>query len=764
MNGATGDQGGRTVLRGLEPILGLLVTVVSALAFAPFYAGWWWLAAVGGAVVLGGLLVALGLYRGWPWPVHLLLGLVAFGVFAFVTGYLNLLRVGPLEALRALGVGVLTAVPKMLTVGLPADTSGDLLLLPTALAWLAGAAVVALALRTTTVTGLAAPPVLVFVAGLLFTAARPQPRLLVTGVVLLGVLGLLLLRSNRVAAADREGIAAQDADAVGLDLAARRWHSTLGRVAFGLPAIVGISVLAVLDAGLQPLATGANRADLRELHRQTVTLTDTLSPLVLVRPQLNGPRTPLFTVAVQAAGGNYQPDRVRVAALDVYDGALWSQSRDFEVVGSTLPGREPLPADAVRVSLDVTVERLPQPFLPTVGEPVSFTGTDVAFDRGNSTVITTRPATTGLRYQTSGEVRPQNAEIRAAQVSATPADVANTRLPADLPAWLPQLADQVIQDRQTAMSQLLAIETYLRNQSYTPQGLPGHSYGALRRVLLGAPADRAGYAEQYAAAFAVLARYLGFPARVAVGYQLRPEQRAGDRYSVFSTDAHAWPEVHLAGYGWVPFEPTDARGPAVAPPPRSPDVTLGAADSDRPVDPQRADTGAGAEGGVADLVTRGGLVVGGLFAVVVLLGGLVVLLKTMRRGRRARRGTPGQRVGAAWIEVVDRLRDAGVRVPDSQTGAEVAGAVANGPAGLAARSLEKLAPVVADAAFAPWEPTEAAAQLAWSLATQIRSELDAVLPLPQRLRALVDPRPLLPRRRRRVPVAAASSDVVRAGR
>src|SRR5439155_21015223 len=86
---------------------------------------------------------------------------------------------------------------------------------------------------------------------------------------------------------------------------------------------------------------------------------------------------------------------------------------------------------------------------------------------------------------------------------------------------------------------------------------PGHSYDALRRLFGANPQDRVGYAEQYASAFAVLARSQGFPTRVAVGYLLRARELRGDTYTVTTADAHAWPEVAIAGYGWVAFEPTD---------------------------------------------------------------------------------------------------------------------------------------------------------------------------------------------------------------
>ena len=70
---------------------------------------------------------------------------------------------------------------------------------------------------------------------------------------------------------------------------------------------------------------------------------------------------------------------------------------------------------------------------------------------------------------------------------------------------------------------------------------------------------RTGYCEQFAGTFAAMARHLGMPARVAVGYTPGTLGEEG-QYSVAGRNAHAWPEVWFDGLGWVPFEPTPGRG------------------------------------------------------------------------------------------------------------------------------------------------------------------------------------------------------------
>ncbi len=62
-----------------------------------------------------------------------------------------------------------------------------------------------------------------------------------------------------------------------------------------------------------------------------------------------------------------------------------------------------------------------------------------------------------------------------------------------------------------------------------------------------------GSCEQFAGAFAVMARVSGLAARVAIGFT--PGRPGNGMSIVRGSDAHAWPEV-LVGGSWVSFEPT----------------------------------------------------------------------------------------------------------------------------------------------------------------------------------------------------------------
>jgi len=73
--------------------------------------------------------------------------------------------------------------------------------------------------------------------------------------------------------------------------------------------------------------------------------------------------------------------------------------------------------------------------------------------------------------------------------------------------------------------------------------------------------SRRGFCEHYAAAFTVLMRAAGLPARVVTGYQGGDYNPVGEFLTVRQRDAHAWAEVWLAGRGWTRVDPTAAVAP-----------------------------------------------------------------------------------------------------------------------------------------------------------------------------------------------------------
>jgi transglutaminase-like putative cysteine protease len=127
---------------------------------------------------------------------------------------------------------------------------------------------------------------------------------------------------------------------------------------------------------------------------------------------------------------------------------------------------------------------------------------------------------------------------------------------------LVQLANRITADAKTPAAKAAAIQAYLRSNqfTYSTEPLPGSGYEALQNFLL---QDRRGYCEQFASAMAMMARVVGIPSRVSVGFL--PGERDEQGWKVSIRDMHAWPELYFANYGWVRFEPTPASVTGAAP-------------------------------------------------------------------------------------------------------------------------------------------------------------------------------------------------------
>jgi hypothetical protein len=205
----------------------------------------------------------------------------------------------------------------------------------------------------------------------------------------------------------------------------------------------------------------------------------------------------------------------------------------------------------------------------------------------------------------------------------------------------------------------------------------------------------AGYCQYFAGAMALMLRYLGIPARVAVGFaggQYDPNQHL---WNVTDREAHAWVEVWFKGYGWLPFDPTPAgagappRGAALGGTP----VGLGARGL-TPGQASRAKTGSGGGSTVGGVLrSKYGLIpLGGgaprkappttsgsgggsggsgpvliLLAVVAAAAGSIVLAKLGLRLLRNTRRDPRSVAAACRHELASFLVDQRIEAPRSAT-------------------------------------------------------------------------------------------------
>ncbi|GEL97059.1 hypothetical protein CTE05_06060 [Cellulomonas terrae] len=731
----------------LELVLAAVGVGVACLAFGPYFAGPSWLPVTLGAVLAGvGLAVAGAV---WHWPAWLLAPVGLVGLFLYALLALDPWPPSPATTAQDL----LSGWDRMLTVALPADPGPEVVALPVAAGFVAAYVVGLLVLRTSAVVALCLPALGVLVLALAVTAARDVTQLPVTVGVLACLAALVLVRANRPdpAAVVSQAVAAEHArddaldKAVGSDAVAARRTSAVGRVLLGLPGVAFVIALAAAGALLLPIADGTDRADPRDSHEADVQVTAGLSPLVELKPQLVGPPTPLYRVTVEGSS-NAPVNRIRLAALDTFDGALWSQSGTFVLAGSQLPHADPPSAGSDVVTLEVEVLTARSPYLPVVGQPLTLEGTTAAIEEDSGSLVRATsddPVAGPVSYTLTARIA-READIDTAGLAEAAERL--TALP-DVPSWVSDEATKAKADWETPWTQLSELQNYLEARPYAADARPGHSYGAVKRMLVG-DATEPGNAEQHASAFAILARSLGYPTRVAVGYLLTDAARSGNTYTVTATDVHAWPEVLLDGYGWVAFEPTDTGNLAGPQPPRDPEAAVLPSDAAaaQPAQPDATATDQAGEqgGGALATVARGSAyAVVGLVLLALLLLVVILVAKRVRRSRRRHGGDAAAQVAGAWRETTDRLREIGVPTPPTWTPIEVAHRAAADDQVSGGTDLLALARLATAAVYAPAPPSSGVARQAWELEESVRQALAAGLPPAVRWRAAVDPRPLL---------------------
>lgn len=70
---------------------------------------------------------------------------------------------------------------------------------------------------------------------------------------------------------------------------------------------------------------------------------------------------------------------------------------------------------------------------------------------------------------------------------------------------------------------------------------------------------KTGFCDYYASAMVIMARSIGIPSRLVIGFAPGVVSEDGDRVIVTESNAHSWAEIYFPNYGWIPFEPTGGR-------------------------------------------------------------------------------------------------------------------------------------------------------------------------------------------------------------
>ncbi|HXH79864.1 DUF3488 and transglutaminase-like domain-containing protein [Nocardioides sp.] len=683
--------------------------VIGSLSLATAWSGWVPALALTVAAVLPLLIVRLVLRAGIsPWA--------GAGVVVLLLLLLSYLMAARAET--SFADTVRDAVPRLLTTPRPYPVRADLLVAPL------------------TLTGL----VSVLVALRLASSHRVAP---VLGASTLYVAGALLT----VGAGDRWGVVAAlmlAASVLGWVLLDEHREPTSHRIAVAAPlAVAGLGI--VVAASLLPAGSPFQPRDVVDPPVVTVVAS---SPMPQLGAWQASPDEPLFEVSGPAVP-------LRLVTLDSYDGTHWTAPTSYAPLGSTdaervLPGG----LRTRTVSLRVHLTELGGNWLPTPGWPTAISESRAVVDNDTGTAFLATaeaidPAmgadptdpdsspTDDLTYDVTGRVDVPLPEALTTAAVPAPETVSRYVSLPPLPEKLAQFADGAAAGAATPYERAKVLEKLVKESAQlSAKAISGSQIWRIESFLYGKRGTdagaRMGTSEQFATAYALLARYHGLPTRVVVGFRPGDEQPDGTRI-VRGGDAFAWPEVYFQDLGWVAFSPTpddDTFRRDVPQESRAPDD--GADDEMNPDD--SAASGDSEDGAVAGSTAESTLtwqvLVAGAGGLALLTGLVLAAARALRRRRHRRRGASG-----AWAEVLDALHLAGDAPPRHWSASQVAAAT---DARLAITSTAPIAVHAERAAFSP-DPADGAASWDADLVT-LRKSVRRTLPVWRRWWWSLDPR------------------------
>jgi transglutaminase-like putative cysteine protease len=662
-----------------------LATLLAALSLSSTFEDGNWFWPVVAAIGVGSVGCAVGRRIGLPRPVVPLLGLTA--VILTVT-WLNARDVavfgvipGP-GALRVLADLVRTGLEGMRKYATPAPTDPGLVLIAAA-----GAGLVAVVVDTLAVTyrsaAMAGVPLLLLYAVPLTVVRGGVPVLLFIAAAV-GWLALMLAEGReRLAgwgrALGRRSTKNDDplthTPPEPLGVVGRRIGAAAVGLALIMPALMpwaGTSIFKSANGGSGTGGSGGSGPVTR------------LSPVV----QLGGFLTQKSEVTlIKYQSDDRDADYFRVVTLDHFDGSSWQQAPQVAAGDARQLQTSQAPdVEGTDVQTTVSILGLTQDWLPVPYPGGSIDGLSGrwAYDASTYDVFRTGGSTTrGQSYTVqSRHLQPSAQELRTAPSAPAEIQQRYTALPRNIPASVLSLTKDITSGADTAYDKAVALQQFFIDpkSGFRYTTTPEFSGNPLVSFLK----NRAGFCQQFAGAFAVMARQAGLPTRVEVGFTPGSAADQTGTRSITNHNAHAWPEVYFNGIGWVRFEPTASAPLGVAQPAWAPGPGSGSANANGNGNPGAK---VGGDKRQQDLLRDAGkpdqsvngqtqktpsatveparfpwaLLLGAVAVVVLLLPGLARIVRRRRRLRPGRAITDvvgaREQVRLAWLELADTARD-----------------------------------------------------------------------------------------------------------
>ncbi|MFC3453013.1 transglutaminase TgpA family protein [Amycolatopsis speibonae] len=514
------------------------------------------------------------------------------------------------------------------------------------------------------------------------------------------------------------------------------WRVTGSAVWPALTTVVALVAGAIALAVLDPV--GRDPLTLKDTQAAPPPRSRLGNPLDEIAQRLTRPGEEVFRYR-----SDTPVDQWRLIVLNGFDGANWLSDSRLQRLGAGLDGA---PGGA-GAAAELKVRGLAGPWLPSHQDLTGVDGVTPLVDQSAGTLLMESP-TPGLERNYRLSWSSPDVELGSGEVDGR-ASGGLGGLGA-VPPDVEQVAKDAVRGLRPTFQTALQLERFLAKNYLLAAGsdeLPtGHGWPQLRHFLL---ESKRGTSEQFAAAYVVLARMSGIPARLVVGFRGSAETDGG-MHVVRNRDVLAWPEVAVAGAGWVPLDPTAsagksgreqaASGKAVARaraqlpaeqdlrPPQLPAGTPSDTAEDR-----------NAEAGVGWWwVSLAAAIV--LFGLLWLLG---VPVAKVVRARRRRRRSGAEGVLGAWDEIRDRLRAHGVPFRIGMTPRDLAES-AGSLAGEGIREpVARLAKVLDVTLWSGVPVGDGAVRRAWQEVGEVRRGL-ATRPFVARVLAALEPRTLIP--------------------
>ncbi len=286
-----------------------------------------------------------------------------------------------------------------------------------------------------------------------------------------------------------------------------------------------------------------------------------INPLVELRKNLTQNSD---TEVLRYQSNQSTPPLLKLSTSEIFDGETWQPNTGSinrkNIPGTSLPPPPGLTSVVSRSAAQVRVEigsNLGQKFLPVPypATKINITGSWF-YDPATLNVATARGSIQNRNYSVEYFVpTPTLAQLRSERTTNSAEFPEELSIP---PGTDPLIANQALQltkKLQYPYEKALALQNWFRESGdfdYSLDAPEASGSDAIRDFLN----ERKGYCIHFASAMALMARTIGIPARITVGFL--PGVKVGSWQSVRVSDAHAWPELYLPDLGWTRFEPTPA--------------------------------------------------------------------------------------------------------------------------------------------------------------------------------------------------------------